>query len=506
MKDTMQTLTKLPKSTLLPAVGLIFFVVVAVAGVFIAQYQQVNRGPVTPNAPELSQAGGNVCTTSWIAKMPTSPPPTPSTRPSPSPSPLITPSPTPSPSPSPGIECEDCNYQVDAIWGPVINDFSKPYEGQSPTAPNARYSNNPNGSQQGTRLLGNAGRSDQQNPVFPGCQNIQPSGINAMPPVLSSNCLNPVGNGYLTRGDIVLDTTNNIARVTITNHTANCTYDVGLVSYKANWANGFEAQQLNDSDMSVINPGQSLSFVVDMPMNNDGPQCHGTIAQCPNYSLSAQSFSPLPQHTWWDPTQVPGDTDEITYLAEYPVNYAYITEIIEQQDNPPRPNIIYVEEEGVLNQGQTLVFNYPPAGQWGNPDPNGAYEVHTTVHFQYLDGDGQQCSYFGHNWDRWYHDTSANLVVRNNNLLSTSTISVMANGVVLKNRDGSAMTYTLRPRTEVNVTAGLPRGVTSVQLKSVKGAFQVKDVVITNNLTGQNLFDLTTTSSLKAGATMTYGR
>ncbi len=512
MKDTMQNLTKLPKSTLLPALGLLFFVFVAVAGVYIAQYQQMNRGPVTPNAPELSQAGGNVCTTSWIAKVPQTATPTPGVTPSPSPSPSPSPTPTPTPTPTPGVECEDCNFQVDAYWGPVINDFGKRYVGQT-SGPNARYSTNPNGTLQGKRLI--VARSDEQNPQYPGCLNINPTGDNAAVPVLSEECRDPIGRGLITYDLFDVNRQTGVATIKISNNTGGntgtppCTYDnVGLVAYKTNWSLGFEEQEIFDLSEGILYPFSSQVFIIDLPMNNDGPQCHVAMNECPaNAPLTANSFaSPLPTHAPW----TSGQTDVITYTDEYPVLYHYVTEIIEQQDVPSTPNIVYSEGTGTLIQGQNLTINYPPQGEWGNADPNGMYEMHTTVNFQQI-SDGEECGAFGINWDRYYSDQTVNLTVTNPALLGSKQFQVRsADGkTVLKDVNGVQTHSVGYPRGSVTVQYGLPASVKSVQVYAYKGNTRVELFQVGNNQLRTLTSDLAgsgtvTFDPLKSGQTKVY--
>ncbi|KKS94588.1 MAG: hypothetical protein UW68_C0029G0010 [Candidatus Collierbacteria bacterium GW2011_GWB1_44_6] len=171
----------------------------------------------------------------------------------------VCPTPTPSPTPTPTVaKCENCQYQVDLFYGPVLQSF----------AGGVRYAAT-------SRLI--AALNDFS--VFPGCKlnSVQP--ITPPTVTLSAGCENPIANKYLvpTNGKYFekkwIDLPGGYVYATITNTTKKCTYDVGLASYKAN-GNIIDIQNLNDYAHKLLGPGQTTELMVKMPMNNDAASCH----------------------------------------------------------------------------------------------------------------------------------------------------------------------------------------------------------------------------------------
>lgn len=162
--------------------------------------------------------------------------------------------PTSTPRSTPGV-CQNCQYQADIFWGPLIESF----------AGGARYST-------GGRLI----RAASNLSGFPGCV-LQP--VSSIPapqvPALSTECANPVSRGILTG---TIDTSNvnlpeGYITATITNNSNTCSYPVGLAVYKANGSN-VEIQNLFDHSLIDLPSKESRTLVVKSPMNNDAPNCH----------------------------------------------------------------------------------------------------------------------------------------------------------------------------------------------------------------------------------------
>lgn len=197
--------------------------------------------------------------------------------------PNVTATPTPSPSPSPTpVPCENCNYQVDLFWGNLIESFrGQDDDWNSWDGP--LYSRNTTG--QGGRLLD--WMEDRANPdVLAAClmerlpEKRDQDHYNTY--IVPDDCENPRANNYLEVTDLV-NVGNRFdpdpwATATLRNNTNNCTYKVGLASYKADWLDAnnnlqFEMQLPYDYQIQQIGPGQSIDFIVRMPNNSQDPAC-----------------------------------------------------------------------------------------------------------------------------------------------------------------------------------------------------------------------------------------
>lgn len=164
--------------------------------------------------------------------------------------------PSPSPSPStPPVACNNCQYQADLFWGPLIENF----------AGGVRYST-------GRRLI----TSNFNKGTYPSC-NLSP--VTPLPtpiiPVLPTGCENPVLNGYLVGRTDRIKESQPTGYITgyITNTTANCTYQVGFATYKSK-DRAIETQNLYDYKLATITPGQSITLNVKTPMVQDAAYCH----------------------------------------------------------------------------------------------------------------------------------------------------------------------------------------------------------------------------------------
>lgn len=173
-----------------------------------------------------------------------------------------TPTPTETLSPTP-TACENCQYQTELFWGPVIKSFA------------------------GGVLYGDRKIKTASDFSYPGCDLVTVTPSPVVVPTLPAGCENPTGsNGYLTGS---LDTSkaalpDGYIKGTITNTTSSCTYDVGLASYKASGTASnpnIENQNLFDFQTGTVGPGQTVTFYVNAPMNNDAPACHVIPSETP---------------------------------------------------------------------------------------------------------------------------------------------------------------------------------------------------------------------------------
>jgi hypothetical protein len=156
--------------------------------------------------------------------------------------------------------CVNCQYQADLFWGPVIKSF----------AGGVRY---------GTlnRLI-TAVNTNNSSSGYPGCV-LQPVAVLPAPPVppMTSECANPLGQTVKLLTGSINSSSANLPKGYITgiikNNSKNCTYEVGMAAYKAN-GTSIDNQNLFDYKTQLLGPGQTASFVVKSPMNNDQPSCH----------------------------------------------------------------------------------------------------------------------------------------------------------------------------------------------------------------------------------------
>jgi VCBS repeat-containing protein len=127
---------------------------------------------------------------------------------------------------------------------------------------------------------------------------------------------------------------------------------------------------------------------------NDGQGGTATATVSINVKQVVSSECPkvdLPKTRDWKD----GDTDVITLLSGGPITYQWEGTI------PTDGNRVFGKGSGVLtNPGDSFTITYPEQGTWGPADRFGAHETHVTIHFT------GSCGYFGHDWDRYYHDTT----------------------------------------------------------------------------------------------------
>jgi hypothetical protein len=121
----------------------------------------------------------------------------------------------------------------------------------------------------------------------------------------------------------------------------------------------------------VLNPREQLNLEIT---NTHRHPCTDLIGQ-------------PPQTRNWQP----GDTDVITNISDTAIRYDYEIQIVSDHHR------VYKKDSQVLQKGDSLTFEYPQEGNWGEPEDNQAYEVHTTVNLR--SANGFTC---GFNWDRFY--------------------------------------------------------------------------------------------------------
>ncbi len=152
------------------------------------------------------------------------------------------------------ITCDRCQYQTDVFWGPLIQSF----------ASGARYDTR----RIDSRSSRNPANNDTNLPVCSGLTTNSPQSVTI--PTLTSGCVNPVANGYLTT--TMTKTSDNFWEATIRNTTTQCTYAVGEASYKtddslfsSNQNQYYATQTILDSQEAQLGPGESKTLKVKAP-------------------------------------------------------------------------------------------------------------------------------------------------------------------------------------------------------------------------------------------------
>lgn len=226
--------------SMLNAMKLAVVLLLIVAGISIAQYQAIYRTLVAPNAPESAPLAGYdpSCTYNWSVY--------------PEETPKLTPTPTPS-------TCENCDYQVDVYWGPVIKSFKE-------NGKTYRYSNS--GPSKKNRLIST--RKSLGSDEYPKCAlgSLVPN--DGVPTVDAFPC-----NGkddpkkYLTAS---INTSNlkynkgGYVTAQVKNTHPSCAYTVGLASYRADASlpeqEFYNTQEYITHADAEIPPGQTVTLAV----------------------------------------------------------------------------------------------------------------------------------------------------------------------------------------------------------------------------------------------------
>lgn len=178
------------------------------------------------------------------------------------------------PTPEP-TTCTNCNYQIDAYWGPVIKNF---YDGNQ----RHRYSSSgPNGS---SRLL----RSRSSRSISTGyssCQlgqitpNDGPTNVTSFP----CDAVNPQTylSAYIDTSNVHSDN-GGYATATFINDSQNCAIEIGLASYRADDTlsspANIDSQEYITHTSTVIQPNTEIMLTVPMAMLGENESsCTDTV-------------------------------------------------------------------------------------------------------------------------------------------------------------------------------------------------------------------------------------